>query len=569
VSVPRGRILVYVAAALTLTVTVWAVAWSAVERAARQRHAEAQWESEQLVQVFERQVRSLFRYGDAYVKMVRREYLRGGGLDAVRAVMEDVPLDRALVSHVTILDAAGTPVFNSGFALRPGVSAGDRDYFLQMRDGAAAGGDPLYISLPHRGRNSGNLVVRLVRRVSDADGAFRGVVFAALDADAITEFFRAANLGPRSSATLVGLDRRIRARSSYGRLGPGQDISDSRIWRELEQRARGSYLQTSVVDAVTRHYAYSRLEEFPLVVAIGVAVDDLAQQLAGYRTPTFLIAALATVLIVLVTLLVLREVLAAERLRASEASVRAMHDQLEQRVRERTEELSVVQEELLRKERLAVLGQLTGSVAHELRNPLSTIDTSLAVLERRMDMSGDDLARPVERIHRNVHRCNAIIGELLDFARARSAPLEPTVLDEWLREVVGELDASGGVPVRFEPGTGHASVPLERDRLRRAIINLVDNARDALGDGSPGAVTVRTRVDGARAEIEVSDEGPGISPELLTRIREPLFSTKSFGVGLGLPIVEQIVDEHGGGFELASEQGSGTRAVLWLPLGQG
>jgi signal transduction histidine kinase len=568
-SVPRGRILLHVAVALTLTALVWVVAWSAVDREARQRHAQAARQSEQLVQFFERRVRSLFRYGDAYVKMVRREYVRGGGLEAVRAVMDDVPLDRALVSHVTFLDAAGTPIFNSGFALRPGISAGDRDYFVHMRDGAGPGEDPLYISLPHRGRNSGRLVVRLVRQVRDAAGTFSGVVFAALDADAITEFFRAMNLGPRSSATLVGTDRRIRARSTYGRLGPGQDISDSRIWNELELRAQGSYLQTSVVDGVARHYAYSRLEEFPLVVAIGVAVDDLAAGLAGYRFPTYLIATLASVLIVLVTLLLLREVLTSGRLRASEASVRAMRDQLERRVRERTEELGAAQEELLRKERLAVLGQLTGTVAHELRNPLSTIDNSLAVLERRMDMSSDDLARPVERIHRNVHRCNAIIGELLDFARARAAPLEPTVLDEWLRELVSELGASSDVPVRFVPGGGDATVPLDRDRLRRAIINLLDNARDAVHDGSPGAVTVRTRVDATRAEIEVSDDGPGIAPELLERIREPLFSTKSFGVGLGLPIVEQIIDEHGGGFELTSEPGSGTRALLWLPRGEG
>jgi len=568
-SVLRKRVLVYAAAGLLLAATVWALAWWSVARESESRIIESARQAERLALYFERHALSIFRYGDAYVKMLRREFVRtGGSVDAVRDTMRDVRLDRSLVSHVTILDSVGTPIFNSGYDIKPGVGAGDRDYFLSARDHAAPESDPLQVSLPHRGRNSEKLIVRLVRRIDSPDGRFLGVIFAALDAEGVTAFFRAMNLGPNSSATLVGLDKRIRARSSYGRLGPGQDISGSRIWRELERSPTGLYLQTSVVDQVTRYYAYRRLEEYPLVVAIGVASDDITRVVAGYRFPAYLIALLATVVIASVTALLSRETLAADRLRASEARVRTMRDELEVRVEERTAELATIQDTLLRKERLAVLGQLTGTVAHELRNPLSTIDTSLAVLERRLDMSAGEIERLVERIHRNVARCNDIITELLDFARTRSARLAPTALDPWLSDVGAELAAACPVPLRVATQAGDAMVAIDRDRLRRALINLVDNARDAVASAGRAdrEIRVATRVTGTRAEIEVSDDGPGIAPDLMARIREPLYSTKSFGIGLGLSIVEQIMDEHGGGLELVSEEGAGTRALLWLPL---
>ena len=376
------------------------------------------------------------------------------------------------------------------------------------------------------------------------------------------------NLGQRSSATLVGMDKRIRARSSYGRLGPGQDISGSRIWTELESNPIGHYLQTSVVDQITRHYAYRRLTEFPLVVAIGVAVEDITQQLAGFRLPAYLMAALATVLIAVVTALMSREVVATARVRASEAEVRAMRDQLEVRVAQRTVELEAVQADLRRADRLAVLGRLTGSVAHELRNPLSTIDTSLSVLEKRLQPVADAHSKPIERIHRNVARCNSIITDLLDFTRVHR--VEPTRidLDTWLAELLAELPPPEGMTLHFEPGTKNTAVPLDSDRLRRAIINVLDNARDAVAgsDQRDGEIRISTRVEGGHAQIEIADNGPGISDENMQHIREPLFSTKSFGIGLGLSIVEQIMQAHGGSLELQSVAGEGTRARLWLPL---
>ena len=110
---------------------------------------------------------------------------------------------------------------------------------------------------------------------------------------------------------------------------------------------------------------------------------------------------------------------------------------------------------------------------------------------------------------------------------------------------------------------------IDRDRLRRAVINVLDNACQAVeenGDGADNEVVVATKVNGERVEIVVTDKGPGIADDELGKIFEPLYSTKSFGVGLGLPVVEKIAEEHGGGVDIVSTIGRGTQVTLWLPL---
>ena len=115
------------------------------------------------------------------------------------------------------------------------------------------------------------------------------------------------------------------------------------------------------------------------------------------------------------------------------------------------------------------------------------------------------------------------------------------------------------------------AVEMDAERVRRALINLIDNARDALlevendGSGVGGEIEIATRCSAHRVEIEIRDSGPGIPESLMETIREPLFSTKSFGIGLGLPVVNQIMEDHGGGLEITSAVGRGTSAVIWFP----
>lgn len=249
----------------------------------------------------------------------------------------------------------------------------------------------------------------------------------------------------------------------------------------------------------------------------------------------------------------------------SELEVKAANERLEQRVEARTAALHAAQSALLRKERLAAMGQLTGTVAHELRNPLAAISTSLAVIGQKCSDPALGVERAVERANRGVDRCDTIITELLDFARAKGLQPEPVVLDAWLSGVLDEQQVPRGIVLDRDFGTGGAIVRFDPEALRRAVVNLLENACHAIADGQGSRITVTSRKAGERFEIIVADDGPGIADSNLPQVLEPLFSTKSFGTGLGLPTVQRIVEEHGGGLEIDSEVGRGTRVCLWLP----
>jgi len=249
----------------------------------------------------------------------------------------------------------------------------------------------------------------------------------------------------------------------------------------------------------------------------------------------------------------------------AQVQVQEMNANLEEKVVERTAELQSAQEGLLRAERLATLGQLTGTVAHELRNPLGAVAVTARTIEQTIQDAGLDLSERFDRMNRGIRRCDNIITELLDFARAKGLEVEATPLDSWVSETLDEIAMPQGVTLHTAFDATGAVPDFDRDRLRRALINVVDNACQAMGDGG-GELTVATRAEGARVKITIADNGPGIPEEALPKIFEPLFSTKQFGVGLGLPTVRQILEEHGGGFDISNQENGGARATLWLPL---
>ncbi len=257
------------------------------------------------------------------------------------------------------------------------------------------------------------------------------------------------------------------------------------------------------------------------------------------------------------------------------AALRQANDELEQRVQERTAELRAAQDTLLRNERLSTLGQLTATVSHELRNPLGVILASIPLLRDGLEKEAPRAWRSLDRVERSVIRCDRIIEEMTDYTRIRDLEPELTRIETWLSKVLDEQTIPSGIQLRQEFHLPGVMVPFDPDRLRRAVINVFDNACQAMtGEVGAGTVetehtlTVRTNQANGRIEMIFEDTGPGIPPELSTKIFEPMFSTKSFGVGLGLPVVNQIMEQHDGGIEIESEDGRGTKVCLWLPGSQ-
>ena len=243
----------------------------------------------------------------------------------------------------------------------------------------------------------------------------------------------------------------------------------------------------------------------------------------------------------------------------------------ELRLQKTLDELHAATDRLARQERLSMLGQVAGTVSHELRNPLSAIRNSMALVRQLTTGKGTGVERALDRVDRNVERCARIINDILDFTRVRDLTRVPVKLDAWLAETIAEIAVPSTVRVRRE-FLFDAEVALDRDRFRQVIVNLVDNAAQALAD--PGwtpaddrqrTIVVRTEAAGPHVRLSVADNGPGMPQDRLPKIFEPLFTTKSFGVGLGLPTVRQIAEQHGGTIDVDSTVDQGTTFTIWLP----
>jgi len=257
-------------------------------------------------------------------------------------------------------------------------------------------------------------------------------------------------------------------------------------------------------------------------------------------------------------------ILDVSRRKKNEAELERYRHHLEDLVTERTDELRQTQDALLRQERLAALGQLIGAVSHELRNPLGALHTAVQLLARRVEGKQPQLEDVVCRMKRSIKRCDSIIADLLDYTRGSQIDREPTDFDLWLAGVVDEFAVPADVAL-IRRLDASAIVAIDRERFRRVLINLLSNAVQALPKEG-GTVTVTSRAHGQRLLLEVSDTGCGIAAEQLATIFEPLFSTKSFGVGLGLPIVARLIEQHEGQISLDSQVGRGTTVTVDLPL---
>jgi PAS domain S-box-containing protein len=254
--------------------------------------------------------------------------------------------------------------------------------------------------------------------------------------------------------------------------------------------------------------------------------------------------------------------------KAAEGELTQYRAHLETLVKERTVQLEAAQEELVKKGRLAVLGQLTATVSHEIRNPLGTVANALYLLKEALSGGAyAHLARPLLLAERNVERCDDIISDLLDFSRQRTINYESIDMDAWLAELLHELVFPEEVQCHWSL-ISQAKVLIDPERMRRVMVNVITNALQALNElpTSDKKLELLTRIAADRCEILVRDNGPGMTQEVLERIYEPMFSTKNFGVGLGVPIIKNIIEGHGGRVDYHSEVGEGTTVVLWLPL---
>lgn len=251
---------------------------------------------------------------------------------------------------------------------------------------------------------------------------------------------------------------------------------------------------------------------------------------------------------------------------------RQSRERLAAQERRLNEEREEMRQGMQHMDRLATLGTLTSSVAHELSNPLSSI---LGFSQEALELApGDGEIREfLRRIESNAKRCRRVMGDMLAFSRRKTGVRAPADLNALVKECV-ELKKYDwlGTEIRVDEEYGFVDMTLEvsGSEIQQVVFNLLSNAYQALrsADAAVGLIAVRTARAGGEVRIVVEDNGPGIAPEALERIWEPFFTTqeKGQGTGLGLSIARQIVEAHGGRISVESLPQAGACFTVRLPV---
>ncbi len=262
-------------------------------------------------------------------------------------------------------------------------------------------------------------------------------------------------------------------------------------------------------------------------------------------------------------------------MKAAQRELDRYRENLEQMVADRTYELEVAQQELVKQEKLAVLGQLTATVSHELRNPLGVIRSSNFYLRRKAKGTDEKQEKHFRRIEEQVALCDTIVADLLEYTRGGSVSVIRQQLGDWMSEVVEQMEETEGMELSLEMADDLPKLPHDQEKMRRVMINVLNNAIQAVTAKAKKAKEKRApykpevSVVIAREErtvaIHITDNGVGMDAETCRRAFEPLFTTRARGTGIGLANVKKIVEEHGGEIMLNSRPERGTEVRIVLP----
>ncbi|MGE5257230.1 MAG: two-component system sensor histidine kinase NtrB [Hyphomicrobiales bacterium] len=235
-------------------------------------------------------------------------------------------------------------------------------------------------------------------------------------------------------------------------------------------------------------------------------------------------------------------------------------------IEKRAEERLRLKEQLGRAERLSALGEMAASISHEIRNPLGIIRSSAELLKKKVAKVDPYNALP-DIIIEESSRLNGIITDFINFARPRNPKLSLCRVEDIIEKNITFLAAqidTGRYVIQKNYQNPLPDIKADASMLHQSFLNLFINAMQAMPDG--GRIGIAIRTDGNRVIIDMDDEGHGIPEDLLDKIWEPFFTTKDKGTGLGLGIVKNIIESHGGGIRIANRDPRGARVTIDLPI---
>jgi PAS domain S-box-containing protein len=247
----------------------------------------------------------------------------------------------------------------------------------------------------------------------------------------------------------------------------------------------------------------------------------------------------------------------------AEQKLEEYRENLEKIVEERTKELMEVQNRLLKTERLAAIGELAGMVGHDLRNPLAGIKNAAYFLRKKQgSFIGEDGSEMLSVIDRAVEQANNVVADLLDYSREIHLEFEEYSPKSLIDYVLLSITVPPKVKI-IDHTQNSPMIKVDAGKMERVFINLIKNAIEAMPNG--GTLEIGSAENSDDVQISFADSGVGMPEDVLAKLFTPLFTTKSRGMGLGLPICKRIVEAHGGNISVQSLPNKGTTFTIRMP----
>jgi signal transduction histidine kinase len=546
------------ASGVVLMLVLWTVVATSVLFARQAALQRAQSDGANLTAAFANEARHLLDSVSAAMEFITTKmHVEGETLD-LQAWVKMIPLMTTPGIKSVFIGPDGKLVSASLDPHSKPIDLSDREHFRVHLDGSFKG---LYIGRPIVGRISLQPAIPVSKRVETNDGRFLGVLLFMLAPSDFTTLYSSVDLGKRGVIALQGLDGVTRVRFSQstpdGVVGLGVSVAGGPRPSMMSEGAQGGFVRESVIDHVTRFYSYRRVPQYPLVVTVGVDLDDALAAPNAQARLVISVAAASTLLLGGLAVFLVRQLQRQER---ADAARQELEGQLHH------------------SQRLESLGILAGGIAHDLNNTLVPVLALTKIAARRAPEGSRERAN-LEIVHRASERARDLVKQILAFSRNEGIEMQPVSLTDIVRESVGILRAS--IPATIHIVTAIADVPSvlgNSGQLHQIVLNLVTNAAQAIGGGMGEiaiglhAQTATEDRNGAPAPasicLSVADTGHGMDEATRRRIFDPFFTTKPVGegTGLGLSVVHGIVTAHGGQIAVASAPGKGTRFDIHFPI---
>ncbi len=249
----------------------------------------------------------------------------------------------------------------------------------------------------------------------------------------------------------------------------------------------------------------------------------------------------------------------------AEDQIRQLNEELDAKVKARTQQLLEAQDELVRNEKLAVLGQVAGSVGHELRNPLGVMSNAVYFLQTVLAGADSSVMEYLDIIKNEIASSERIVSDLLDSVRIKPPQIQTVGISELIAQTLGKLTVPSNVRINLDIPATLPSLQVDAQQMQQVLRNLIVNGIEAMPDGGTLAILASADTVAHTISIRVQDSGTGIAPEQMDKLFQPLFTTKARGIGLGLVVVKNLIQANRGGVDVTSEPGKGTVFSITLP----